>query len=159
MWRRIVTRGFVILIGLALVAQVVRIDKTNPPVSGDVGAPAPVARVLRNACYDCHSNEVRWPWYADVAPVSWLLARDVKEGREELNFSAWTQYDGKKRIKKLKETIEEVGDHEMPPWYYAMMHPEARLAEDERLLLLDWARGGLPGTGAASNAAGIVRDD
>jgi cbb3-type cytochrome oxidase cytochrome c subunit len=150
MLRTIVTRGLLGGLGLILVAQLFRIDKSNPPITGDLGAPETVDRVLRNACYDCHSNEVRWPWYSDLAPVSWLLASDVTEGRAELNFSTWNRYDAKKRAKKLKETIKEVAEGEMPPWYYAMAHPEARLTDHERHILSDWVRAGVPSTGARS---------
>ena len=100
-----------------------------------MAAPPEVAAVLRRACYDCHSNETVWPWYSHVAPVSWLLARDVREGRGELNFSTWDAYDAKKKTKKLKETAEEVTEGEMPPWFYAAVHRHAALspADAERL--------------------------
>src|ERR1044072_7099855 len=83
-----------------VVAQFARIDRTNPPVETDVPAPANVKNALRTACYDWHSNETVWPWYSHVAPVSWLLAYDVVEGREELNFSTWQRYDAKRQQKK-----------------------------------------------------------
>jgi hypothetical protein len=68
-------------IALAVIAmQAVRCDHGNPPVTGEVPAPAEVKAVLRRACYDCHSNETRWPWYSQIAPVSWLVGRDVKQG-------------------------------------------------------------------------------
>ncbi len=135
---RALRRG-VIVLALALVgAQAFRIDRTNPPVTGDVGAPAEVAALLRRACYDCHSNETVWPWYARVAPASWLLASDVREGRGDLNFSTWTAYGVKKQVKKLQKTAEEVGEGDMPPWDYALMHPEARLTDAERAALRAW---------------------
>lgn len=127
------------VLGLALVALVIaqafRIDQANPPVQQDVAAPPEVEGLLRRACYDCHSNETVWPWYSHVAPVSWLLARDVREGRRELNFSTWNAYDAKKKTKKLKETAEEVAEGEMPPWFYAAVHRHAALsvADAERL--------------------------
>ena len=124
-------------VGLAalVIAQAFRIDKTNPPVQQDVAAPPEVDLLLRRACYDCHSNETVWPWYSDVAPLSWLLARDVREGRRELNFSTWNAYDAKKKAKKLKETAEEVAEEEMPPWFYVAAHRHAALspADVERL--------------------------
>ena len=106
--RRYLTRAFLLGLVLLAIAQAFRIDTTNPPVEQDVAAPPAVAAVLRRACYDCHSNETVWPWYSHVAPVSWLLARDVREGRAELNFSVWDSYEAKKKAKKLKETAEEV---------------------------------------------------
>lgn len=120
-------------------AQAVPIDRTNPPVASDIAAPPAVAPLLRRACYDCHSHETIWPWYSGVAPISWLLGRDVHAGRAELNLSTWDAYDARKRGKKLKETAEEVTEGEMPPWYYTLMHPEARLNAEERARLRAWA--------------------
>jgi cytochrome c551/c552 len=127
-------------LGLAVlaIAQAFRIDKTNPRVQQDVAAPPEVAAVLRRACYDCHSNETVWPWYSNVAPFSWLLARDVREGRRELNFSAWNAYDTKKQAKKLKETADEVAEGEMPPWFYIAMHPDAALSQADAEGLRAW---------------------
>src|SRR6185369_314098 len=104
---------------------VVPVERTNPPVETDLQAPPPVHAILRRACYDCHSNETVWPWYSHVAPVSWLLARDVREGRRELNFSTWDAYDAKKKDKTLKESIEEAVEGEMPPWFYVALHRDA----------------------------------
>jgi hypothetical protein len=127
-------------LGLAglVVAQAFRIDKTNPAVQQNVAAPPEVAAVLRRACYDCHSNETVWPWYSNFAPVSWLLARDVREGRRELNFSAWNAYDAKKQAKKLKETAEEVATGEMPPWPYIVLHWDAALSQPDAERLRVW---------------------
>jgi heme-binding protein len=137
-------RGFVKAIGIIgavflIVAQFVRIDRSNPPVESDVPAPADVKATLRAACYDCHSNETTWPWYSHVAPVSWLLAHDVSEGRKELNLSKWQRYDAAKQQKKLKETVERLRDGDMPPWYYSIMHPTARLTENDREAIVTWA--------------------
>ena len=125
-----------------VVAQVIPVDRTNPPVTGDlVGAPAPVADALRRACYDCHSRETVWPWYSRVAPVSWLVAHDVAEGRETLDFSTWQSLAPRKKAKLLEKSVEEVEEGGMPPWYYAFMHPRARLDQAERTALVAWARG------------------
>jgi hypothetical protein len=78
------------------------------------------------ACYDCHSNEVVWPWYTNIAPFSWLATHDVNEGRSKLNFSEWT--NGDQETDELGEVIE---SGEMPPVYYGWMHPAARLTDDE----------------------------
>jgi hypothetical protein len=86
---KILKMGAAAVIIFLIVAQAFRIDKSNPPVERDVNAPPQVKEVMRRSCYGCHSNEVVWPWYADVAPASWLVAYDVHEGRAELNFSLW----------------------------------------------------------------------
>ncbi len=137
---KIVRRG-ILAVGLALVlAQAVPVDRSNPPVQAEVAAPADVRAILRRACYDCHSNETVWPWYGRVAPVSWLLARDVREGRKEVNFSVFGQYAEKRRQRKWVEIPEQIEKGEMPPWFYAAVHPEARLSEADRAALVRWAR-------------------
>lgn len=131
-----------VLAALAAI-QLVPGARTNPPVEGDLIAPDAVRSVVRRACYDCHSNETTWPWYGRVAPVSWLVVRDVKRGRRHLNFSAWTDYtsDPETGKKKLRQIAKEVSGGDMPLWYYLPLHPEARLTADERTLVTSWARG------------------
>ncbi len=122
------------VVGLFVLIQLVPMgrDHTNPPVTQDAPWPNPEARALAvRACYDCHSNETKWPWYSNVAPVSWLVAHDVDEGREELNFS---EFD--KNQRHLKDAPEEVREKEMPPAIYFPMHPEAKLTDAERAQLL-----------------------
>jgi len=133
-------RRIVWAIGIALLlAQAVPITRINPPISADVAAPSDVGVLLRRACYDCHSNETVWPWYSRTAPISWLVAHDVHEGRDELNFSVWATYEAAKRRKKLTETLKEVAEGEMPPWYYVLMHPAARLDTGDEGRLRAWA--------------------
>lgn len=130
-----------VLLGVAVIlvaVQFIPVDRTNPPVESELPAPPNVRAMLRRACYDCHSNETVWPWYGHVAPVSWLLARDVHEGRREVNFSAWNRLPGERQARKLKETWKEVSEGEMPPWYYLPMHREARLSAGDREVLRDW---------------------
>jgi hypothetical protein len=119
--------------------QVVPVSRTNPPVQGEFGGSLEVASVLRRACYDCHSNETVWPWYSRVAPVSWVIAHDVNEGRAELNFSAWNQLSTEQQAKAMRESWKEVAEGEMPTWYYVLLHPEARLSVKDRSLLQAWA--------------------
>ena len=119
--------------------QLVPVDRSNPPVEVEVAANANVRAVLRRACYDCHSHETVWPWYSKVAPVSWLVAHDVHEGRQKLNFSTWNRYTPKQQVKKSKESWEEVAAGEMPLWYYLPVHRDAALSADDRALLRTWA--------------------
>ena len=132
-------------LGLLLLAVFVAIQfvpirvTSNPPVTGDVPAPPAAKAILRRACYDCHSNETRWPWYSRIAPVSWLMVRDVREGRNELNFSNWDQYSTRQRVKKLKESWEAVAEREMPPWFYLPVHRDAQLTTEDRSVLRRWA--------------------
>src|SRR4051794_32963098 len=95
-----------VLIGVGAVvvlAQLARPSMENPPVTGDIQVPAEVHALLKRSAYDCHSNETKWPWYAQVVPVSWLVAHDVNDGRKHLNFSVWESYEPGRKVKKLKE--------------------------------------------------------
>lgn len=140
-----------ILTAAFLAIQLVPIERTNPPVETEVPASPEARAVLRRACYDCHSNEVVWPWYAQVAPVSWLIARDVREGREEVNYSTWNRLDEDERREALEESWEEIVDGDMPPWFYLPLHPAAKLTEEDRRILDQWSR--RPPRSAAERAA------
>ncbi|MCU1278782.1 MAG: heme-binding protein [bacterium] len=138
-------RSFKILLALAVLIALLQLGqchRTNPPVTGDIGAPAEVAAVLRRSCYDCHSNETRWPWYAHVAPMSWLLHRDVDEGRRHLNFSEWDKVPVDKRDKRKNAFGREVKSGDMPPWFYLPLHPAAKLSDADKALVEKWAAGG-----------------
>jgi hypothetical protein len=121
--------------------QFVPVDRSNPRVTAEVPAPPEARAVLRRACYDCHSHETVWPWYSRVAPVSWLVVRDVHEGRKHLNFSTWDQYTTQQQVKNLKESWEEVAEGEMPPWFYLPVHRDAVLSAEDRAILRKWALG------------------
>ena len=139
MRRWIAVSGLSVL-AVLIVIQFSPVDTSNPPVTADIPSSPEGKAVLRRACYDCHSNETRWPWYSRVAPASWLTARDVREGRAELNFSTWNEYSTQQRVKKIKESWEKVAEGEMPPWFYLPAHRDARLSAEDRVLLRDWAR-------------------
>jgi Haem-binding domain len=137
--RTIVLAPFVALIAM----QVVPIHHDNPPATGPLSAPpAPVMATVRRACYDCHSHETIWPWYSYIAPMSWLVARDVHEGRRHLNFSSWTEYPPAVKAKKLAGISALVQEREMPPWFYLPLHDGARLSEDDISVLATWADSG-----------------
>jgi hypothetical protein len=133
-WSRVALGAGVLLVAI----QLVPVSRTNPSVRSTVPAPPEVANVLHRACFDCHSNETVWPIQAYVAPLSWLVAHDVKEGREELNFSEWGP---KPEQKTAKELAKEVGKGDMPPLLYVVAHPGAKLTSDEKALLVNWAQG------------------
>ena len=100
--------------------------RLNPPVEVEVPALANVRVILRWACYDCHSNETVWPWYSQVAPFSWLVVRDVRKGRDELNFSTWNRITAKQQVQKLKQSWKEVAKGDMPPWFYVTFHSDEK---------------------------------
>ena len=121
------------LVGLFVVAQAVPYgrDHANPPVSQEPRWDSAKTRAYAaGACFDCHSNQTKWPWYTNVAPVSWLTQRDVKSGRATLDFSEWQ----KPQDTSISDIIEAVQSGSMPPFYYAWMpnHPKARLSKSEK---------------------------
>jgi len=127
--------GFVLL-------QLTNPARTNPPVVHDLMAanppPPQLATMLHAACYDCHSSETRWPWYSHVAPISWLIAGDVRVGREHLNLSNWPVTDPKRATKWLDRMSEEIRSGEMPPPKYLKIHADGRLTDSQRKELADW---------------------
>jgi len=131
-----------VLIPLVLI-QLIPVNRENPEVDKNLAlsAPAEVKLVLKTSCYDCHSNETNWPAYSYIAPISWLVTRDVKFGREELNFSEWNKLDESKMEKKKKEIIEEISRDTMPMPIYLITHPSAKLSEGDKLLLKNWLTG------------------
>lgn len=102
---------------------------------------AEVKQILKSTCYDCHSGNTVYPWYNNVAPISYWLDHHVKEGKAELNFSDWGNYSDKKKDHKLEELVEEVKEGKMPLKEYTWTHKEARLTEAQKKSLLDWAIG------------------
>jgi hypothetical protein len=132
--------------GAILAAQLVTVERVplvSPLPNGDIGAPAQIEMLLTRACYDCHSDRTRWPWYSRVAPASWIVARDVILGRKELNFSEWRSYYPQTRIRKLQWMGRVVRDRAMPPWSYRLMHPGARLTDADRAILDRWIESAL----------------
>lgn len=133
-----------ILLALALMLvliQVIRPAHLNPPVVAPLVAPEDVMAILKQSCFDCHSNETRWPWYSHIAPVSWLVSNDVEEGREHLNFSEWGTLDDKARRELGEEIIEEISEGEMPLWFYTPLHSGSKVDGRKLATLRTWAAG------------------
>ena len=133
------------LLGLFVVLQLVPYgrDHTNPPVHQEPKWDSPKTRELAaRACFDCHSNQTRWPWYSNIAPVSWLVQNDVEEGREKLNFSEFDRPQ-----EEAEEAGEVIEEGEMPMPIYTFMHSEAVLSEVERQQLIDGLTATLGGGG------------
>lgn len=137
-----------ILLGVVVLlaaAQLVRPAKNLSTAAGpdDISVkhpvPARVGTVLQKACYDCHSNNTHYPWYAEVQPVGWWLRWHVNDGKRHLNFSEFGAYTAKRAGKKLEELADEVAQREMPLSSYTWLHPEARLTPEEIKLVADWA--------------------
>ena len=128
------------VIDLFVVIQFIPVNRDNPEVTGEIDVPEDVMVILQKSCYDCHSNETIWPWYSYIAPASWLIARDVHEGREELNFSEWTSYSEKQKRHKRKECGEEVEEGEMPLWFYIPLHKEAEMLPKDIETIVSWSK-------------------
>ena len=129
----------VLFVCLVIAMQFWPIERTNPQVISDIQSPREVKKVLRLACYNCHSNETQWPWYSRVAPVSWLLIHDVSEAREKLNFSDWEAIPIGDRPAIARQMWREVENGEMPLPIYRILHPEAHLSEIQKNTIRDWA--------------------
>ena len=123
--KRIVAALVFLVIGI----QFIPVKRTNPAVVSDFDGPPEVKAILKRSCYDCHSHETEWPWYSHVAPVSWLVVHDVKEGREHLNFSNWEPL--KDIVWIHQEICREVAEGEMPLKIYLLMHADAEIYRSE----------------------------
>ncbi len=136
-----------ILLGLVLVAgviQFIRPEKNDLPAGPNDLAklyppPPAVKQLLETACYDCHSNRTRYPWYAQVQPVGWWLASHINDAKAQLNFSEFGDYDEYHRVKKLQSVSDEVTDRSMPLKSYTWIHHDAKLTDTQIKLLSDWA--------------------
>lgn len=142
---RVVRWLLVIGIGLFAIAQLVRPAKTNPgsdhslALESHVQIEPQVAAILERSCNDCHSNRTRWPWYANVAPVSWFVIDHVNEGRSNLNFSEWGRYDEAEQRNLMRAICGEVKSGAMPLSSYTPMHPGSKLSSEDVKTLCDWS--------------------
>lgn len=131
-------------IALLVIIQFFRIDKTNPVVVQQndfisiTNPPDDIKQILKTSCYDCHSYESYYPWYTNVAPISWWVKQHINEGREELNFSEWGTFSEKRKKHKLEEVYEEVDEEEMPLKSYLIVHHDAKLTVEQKNELVAW---------------------
>lgn len=140
MTRRRIIGGAVAAAALLIAIQFIPVDRSNPPPVSSVTAPPKVLEILHRACFDCHSHRTRWPWYSRVAPVSWLVAHHVAEARGDLDFDEWPLLDFEGQDLALRDIETELVKGKMPPGYYKLFHPPARLTAAEVDVLLAWAR-------------------
>lgn len=136
----------VIVVAVVLAIQVIPVERnvsTVPPGQSfqkTEKVPANVAAILKVSCYDCHSNNTRYPWYSELQPGAWFMARHIKKGKEELNFDEFNNYSKRRKKTKIKSIISQIEKDEMPLRSYRMMHGNARLSADEKKELLDFFR-------------------
>lgn len=136
----------VIVVAVVLAIQFIPVERnvsTVPPGQSfekTEKVPANVAAILKVSCYDCHSNNTRYPWYSVLQPGAWFMAQHIKKGRDELNFDEFNNYSKRRKKAKIKSIISQIEKDEMPLKSYRMMHGNARLSADEKKELLDFFR-------------------
>ena len=134
----------VIILVTFIIIQFFPIDKTNPAPTPGMdflkikNTPPEIAQIINISCYDCHSNETRYPWYSNISPASWFLKNNINEGRKHLNFSTFATYEPKQQAHKLEECIEMVEKKEMPLESYFIGHQDAKLTDEQRKILTDY---------------------
>lgn len=141
MIKKILTFLLIVLV----VIQFFRPEKNNAtgPYIADISAAYPIPNdvgvILKNSCFDCHSNNTNYPWYSNLQPVAWWLNNHIQEGKSELNFNEFGNYKIARQYRKLLEIKEEVEEDEMPLQSYTLIHQNAKLNEQEKLIIMNWA--------------------
>jgi len=134
----------IILACVVVVIQFIRPAKTNraidpaQTIESRLQVSPQVAAIFDRSCNDCHSNKTRWPWYSNVAPVSWFVIGHVSDARSVMNFSQWGNYDKDKQSRRLRDICEQISDGEMPLSSYTPLHRGSKLSADDVKTLCDW---------------------
>jgi|SRR5437588_5239563 len=144
MIKRILKIVLIVIVVIFVGMQAIRPTLSNPPVdelqtiNGRTQMTPQVAAILDRSCRDCHSNNTVWPWYTQIAPVSWWLSNHVNDGRRNLNLSEWGKLASDRQDRKLRQMCDEVQDGAMPLSSYLPMHPTAKLSDQDKKVLCDW---------------------
>lgn len=137
-WRHIV---FAVLAVFVLI-QLIRPSPNNGPRTNDfnmvTNPPVNIDHQLRVSCYDCHSNNTQYPWYAHVQPFGWLLANHIAEGKKDLNFDGFSDYSRRRQLSKLKSIESSIKEGSMPLFSYTLLHPKAKLSKEQRATFIQW---------------------
>lgn len=134
----------IVSIVLLVLIQFIRIDRTTPSIdsSNDYmnlsNAPTEIRNIIKNSCYDCHSYETNYPWYSNVAPISWMLKSHINEGRKHLNFSDWGNYSSEIKIALQKEGVHELEENKMPLKSYTLIHTKTKISDKQKEDLIKW---------------------
>lgn len=133
------------LLAIIILIQFIRPEKNNSnnelnAISTVMDVPAEVQEILKTSCNDCHSNNTVYPWYSEIAPVSWYLASHVNEGKEHLNFSEWASYNENQKSHIIKDIEEELQDKKMPLKSYLIIHENAKMTEAQYKIMLNWVK-------------------
>ena len=138
-----------VLIALAIIFIIAQFFRSQKNISSETPATDflivtkadnAIASIIKTSCYDCHSNNTSYPWYSEIAPLSWWITHHVDEAKEELNFSVWSTFSEKRKKHKLKEMIEQLEEKEMPLKTYLPMHPKAKLTDNQINELINWVK-------------------
>ena len=134
----------VLVVAIVLVIQVIPVERNVSTVQPGQSfektekVPANVAAILKVSCYDCHSNNTRYPWYSVLQPGAWFMARHIKKGKEELNFDEFNNYSKRRKKAKIKSIISQIEKEEMPLKSYLLLHPDAGLTPNKKKVLLQF---------------------
>ena len=143
MRRRILLIIIIILIAIQFIRPAK--NQSNDALTSDIShvytVPQNVSVILKKACNDCHTNNTVYPWYAQIQPVGWWLNHHIEEGKDELNFNEFGAYAVPRQYHKLEEVVEQVKEGEMPIWSYTLIHTNAKLTDEEKQTLINWAQG------------------
>jgi len=132
------------LLAILVIIQFIRIDKTPEFAEPELdliavtNPPKQIQTMLKTSCYDCHSNQTKYPWYSNIAPISWWIKDHIDHAKGHLNFSIWAEYPNDKALHKLEECVEMLENKEMPLPSYLIMHGDADLNEENRNSLIAW---------------------
>lgn len=140
-----ILKWLAILIFVGIISiQFIRPNRVNPPIiqaetlEANLEVPENISLIFKRSCNDCHSNETIYPWYSNIAPLSWEIVEHIEDGRKELNFSKWKTYDNRKQAKKLSEICEEIELGFMPHSQYLWLHWDAKLSEEDKKAVCQW---------------------
>lgn len=141
MFKKILKVVLLILVIAFIVIQFIRPEKNlaNSPASEQSVFPADVQRIIKTSCYDCHSSNTRYPWYAEVQPVAWWLAGHISDGKSELNFDEFSGYRPRRQYRKLVEIEKQISTDEMPLPSYLWIHNDAVLSAEGKSILINWS--------------------
>jgi hypothetical protein len=133
-------KTLLLFVALLISIQFIPADKTNPPVDEKLklNTKSEVMEILKKSCYDCHSNETKWPTYSNIAPFSWFIISHVRDGRKALNFSQWENIKSDIKIKRLQRAIKTTNNGSMPLPSYLKLHDKAVMSEEEKKIVVEW---------------------
>ena len=144
--KKVIKIILIVIIIAFVVIQFFRPERTTTEVYEEshitkiMNVPDDVHRILKRSCFDCHSDHTAWPWYTNVAPASWLVAKDVRNGRTKMNFSQWGKIPDAKREARLEAICEEITEGEMPLKEYLYLHGDAKLTPQDKDVLCNWVK-------------------